>query len=481
MPMLSPRVRLTDYLAGKGVKPRYIIGLDSATVALKATASFLHGKELQSGGIAPELSAALFRLGNRLPSRLIENISTWSGWSDAAWPDIVDQLQAETMSRWVISQYPKRQYPAAMIGSTNGAAVHLCSALGIPWIPQTLLTCLRHFVDRDDPRQELEWAKPIAQRLLDHNPDLWAYQMHDPNQDRLKVGHVTYFRLKRTRLGKQYRQFLKDTLEPGATLFLLECEYSWCSTKAGDRHLFQFGGKGKLTPTDYFRATPELAQFLAQRGSPHRQWQPPEADGWWPESEWGFEPALRQDVEAFAQENGYRVQRICFNDPQDLSALVADLYRWWYQQRGLPSNRLLVESFVYLQPRLALERGLVPYWAVFNDRTSLELLQRYLSSTEPYDEILMTLFNNGLEALGIATIEEWRAVLSQAKGQGRFIGVDEQVYPRDGASFIRHYTELKRLRERCPLPTPLTLAQLDQFLAQSPWGDQVRWSGPVLA
>ncbi|MBD2257647.1 hypothetical protein [Pseudanabaena sp. FACHB-2040] len=480
MPVSSLYARLTDYLVSKGRKPGYVIGLDSATVALKGIAQYLHGKELRSGGVAPELMATLAEVGNRLPNKWVETVSTFSGWLDASGPWVADSVRAETVSRWVVNLYPKRHYPGAMIGSSNGAAVHLCAALGMPWLPQTLLTCLRHSVDKDDPEQELAWATDPAQRLLKNNPDLKVYQMHDPNQDRLKVGHVTYFRLKRTRLGEQYKQFLKDTLEPGATLFLLECEYQWLATQADERHSFQFGGKGKLTPIDYFQPTPELAEFLHQRGSKHRRWQPPLASGWIPESEWGFDAELREDVEAFARENGFRVRRICFNDPQDLSPLVADLYRWWYQQRGLPSNRLFVESFVYLQPWWALRLGLVPYWKVFNDRTSLELLNRYLDSSPPYDDIYLTLFSNGLEALGGASIEEWRTVLKQATRQGHFLGVDERKYPRDGASFVRHYTELKKLPDRFPMPTPLTLQQLDQFLAEVPQNSGVQWATPTL-
>ncbi|HEY9761493.1 MAG TPA: hypothetical protein V6D07_03150 [Trichocoleus sp.] len=479
MNLSSVYAELTDRLAARGIKPSYVIGLDSATAALQATAQYLHGKELRSGGLFPPLSVSFSRALSHLPNRVVESISTWSGWLDASFPWILDGVRAETMSRWVVNQYPKRAYPGAMIGSSNGAAVHLCAALGIPWLPQTLLICLRHFVDRDDPQQELAWAKEPTRRLLQHNPELWNYQMHDANQDRLKVGHVTYFRVKRTRLGEQYKQFLLQTLEPGATLFLLECEYKWWATQAGERHSFQFGGKGKLTPTDYFQPSPQIAQFLQERGSKHRQWNPPAADGWWPESEWGFDPALREDVEAFAREHGFQVRRICFNDPQDLSPWVADLYRWWYQQRGMPSDRLFVESFVYLQPWWALKLGLVPYWSVFNDRNSLELLNGYLESTQPFDEIYMNLFSNGLEAVGIATIEEWRTVLEHACKQGSFIGVDEQKYPRDGASFIRHYTEMKNLKGRYPLPDSLRLDQLETFLKQAPNCYGVQWCDPV--
>ncbi len=276
----SPSRKITELLVSLGVRPHYIIGLDSATAALSATAKYLHGKDLRSGGFAPGLAASLLKAANHLPDRWIETFATFSGWADASSPRVLDEVQAETMSRWVVKQYPQRRYPAVMIGSSNGAAVNLCAALGIPYLPQTLLTCVRHSGDRDDPKLKLEWSKANVRRLLKRNPELWAYQMHDPNQDRLKVGRVTYFRLKRTRLGEIFKQFLKENLEPGGTIFLIECEYSWLSTHVGvseagrdsvSRHLFQFGGKGELPPEAYFQDSQQIADFLRRRGSEHRQ------------------------------------------------------------------------------------------------------------------------------------------------------------------------------------------------------------------
>lgn len=473
----SPCLAVNNRLASLGVKPLYITELDSATAMLRATARYLHGKELRSGGIAPELVAAITDLMSHLPERLGHKLSTWSGWVSASAPRVVNHVQTETIDRWVTRQYPQRRYPAAMIGSSNGAAVHLCAALGIPWLPQTMLISLRHTVDPDLPQQALSGAKASAQQLLAHNPDLCVYQMHDPNQDRLKVPRVTYFRVKQTRLSHQFKQFLVNHLAPGATLFLLECHYQWLSTQVSDRHSFQVGGKGALSPEDYFQPSAEITHFLQKYGSKHQFWNPPAPDGWIPESEWGFEPALRQDVEQFAAEHGFQIRRIAFDYPQDLSPLVADLYRWWYQLRNLPDDRLLVESFVYLQPWWALRLGLVPFWTVFNDRMSADRLNHYLSTTAPYDEIYMTLFSNGLQAVGQASIDYWRSILAHARLRGQFIGVNQRQYPGDLSSFTRHYTELKKLPKRCPIPNPLTLQQFDAFLEQSPNQYPVRFSG----
>jgi hypothetical protein len=65
-----------------------------------------------------------------------------------------------------------------------------------------------------------------------------------------------------------------------------------------------------------------------------------------------FEPGLREDVTTFATRRGFRVQRLSFDEPEDVSPLVADLYRWWYAQRGLPATRLLVDSFMMTKSKL---------------------------------------------------------------------------------------------------------------------------------
>jgi hypothetical protein len=182
----SPYLTITNRLASLGVKPKYITDLDSATTALRAIAKYLHAKELRSGGFAPSLVASITDAVSYLPKQLGKNLSTWSGWMSASSPSVLDDVQAETISEWIVNQYPQRRYPAVTIGSSNGAAVHLCAALGIPWLPETLLISLRHPVDPDEPKQELEWAKAPAQQLLAKNPDLCVYQNARPEPGSLK-------------------------------------------------------------------------------------------------------------------------------------------------------------------------------------------------------------------------------------------------------------------------------------------------------
>ena len=457
--------------------PEYVANFDSATAMLRATARYLRGEDFPALGVTPRSLAPAMRpvaaAVNALPERVREGVYSWSGWSEAIPPKRLGEVHAEDVARWVVGEYPWRRYPAVAIGSSSGALVHLYAAFGIPWLPQTFLVPVRRSGGHpDEPRQDMEWGKEHAPALLEANPELQLHHMHDANQDRLMVRRMSYFRVKRLRLGETYEQFLEDTLPSGGTVFLVECRRTWPTTRISERHVFQHGALGGATEEEFFSGSQRVASYLARYGSHRRRWDSPEPDGESPEAEWGFEPALREDVERFARERGYRVRRIVFEEPEHPSSLVADLYRRWYEERGLPANRLLIESFIVLEPYWALCTGSVPFWTKFNMEPDLEWVENYLDSAEPYEEIHAMLFSHGVESVGLPPIERWRAVLSE---RGSFVGVTEEKFPKDYATFVRYHTDLKKIPSRFPMPGPLSLDRLDAFLEQARDRYAVRW------
>src|SRR5215213_180035 len=204
---------------------------DSATAMLRALAAFLHGRDFPMLGgraQAEPLAARLLGLVNRLPEGLRERLYIYSGWSEATPAGKLARVRSEALARWVVGHYPRRRYPAVMVGSSNGAMIHLAAALGIPWLPQTLLLPVRQRgVHPDEPADDLAAMVDPARVLLAANPDLALHHMHDANQDRLMIQRMTYFRVKRLRLGAAYQEFLAGTLAPGATILLVECTLAW--------------------------------------------------------------------------------------------------------------------------------------------------------------------------------------------------------------------------------------------------------------
>lgn len=64
----------------------------------------------------------------------------------------------------------------------------------------------------------------------------------------------------------------------------------------------------------------------------------------------GFSTRSGDDIERFARTHGYVVRRINFDMPDDVSPLAANFYRLFNRHRGVIGNRLLVESFVLMEP-----------------------------------------------------------------------------------------------------------------------------------
>jgi len=460
--------------------PGYVASFDSATAMMRANAAFLRGRDFPVLGTVPSRLAPAMRpiaaTINALPERAREVLYARSGAREAILPEKLAEVRAEDVARWTVDQYPGWRYPAMAIGSSNGALTHLWCALGIPWLPQTFLIPVRHpGIHPDELREDMEWAKKQAPALLEANPELALHHMHDANQDRLMIRHMSYFRVKRLRLGGAYERFLEETLSPGGTIFLVECRRRWPTTRVAERHVFQHGAPGGATEEEYLYGGERVEDYLRRYGSHRRRWDPPEPDGESPEAEWGFEPALGEDAERLARERGYRLRRVIFADSDDPGPLVADLFRSWYRERRLPADRLLVESFALLEPYWALKTGSVPYWTTFNTEPSLANVEEYLNSAEPYDEIFAMLFSHGVESVCLPSIERWQAVLERARKRGSFVGVDEERFPRDYAVNARYQAALKKVLPRHPMLSSLPLRRLDDFLERQGERYPVRW------
>jgi hypothetical protein len=443
--------------------PRFVAGFDSTTGMLQATSAYLRREPFPALGHPPAMRP-LVKASRILPRRLREAGFILGGAAETISPRKAAKVDAEEISRWVCGQYPSRRYPVVAIGSANGALVHLCAGLDMPWLPQTFLIPVRQSVHPDDPTAAMEKGIGPGRAMLEANPDLQLHHMHDANQDRLMVRALTYFRVKRRTLGKAYERFLAEQLEPGGTILVSECSRTWRTTSIGPRHVFQHGAVGGATEEEFHHGSPRVAEYLARYSSPVRRWDGPAPDGVSAEAEWGFASALLEDIDRFADRHGFHVRRLVYDEPEALSPLVADLYRWWYRRRRIPANRMFVESFIIVEPFWALRTGSVPYWMTFNTDASLESLAGYLDSREPFDELMLALFQNGVEPVGMPTVDQWREVLARARRRGRFAGLRPEEHPRDLAHLAMYDDALRAAPARYPLPGPLTLAEVDSFV-----------------
>ncbi|ROO61061.1 hypothetical protein EDC02_2985 [Micromonospora sp. Llam0] len=455
--------------------PTFLASFDSASAMLLATAAYLRGESFPALGRSTLLKP-LVKATDLLPGRTREKAFIVGGLTEAVRAAKMGRIDVAEVSRWVTREYPQRRYPAVAVGSSSGALVHLWAALGVPWLPQTFFIPVAQRVHPDDPTTALRKGLKPGRALLDANPDIQLHHMHDANQDRLMVRALTYFRFKRRTLGAEYEAFLRDRLAPGGTIIIADCRKRWRTTAVGERQVFQHGAVGGATQNEFHRGGPRVAAYLHRYDSPVRQWVGPEPDSVSPEAEWGFAPELAEDIDRFAAENGYQVRRIVFDRPSAPSPMVADLYQWWYRQRRIPARRLLIESFIVLDPWWTLRTGSVPYWMTFTMDPSLHDVERYLDEREPYADIHLALFQNGVpDAVGWPPPERWQAVLDRATRSGRYLGRNLADFPCEMSLYARYDEALRAIPARYPMPGQLTLAQFDDFWRQSAGYPGVSW------
>ncbi len=425
----------------------------------RALGAFLNGKDFASLTGSPALDRLLPSV-NLLPRRAREWFYAFSGMVEAIGRGRVDRLDLGRIAAWLVGLYPDRIYPAAFIGSSNGALVHLAAALGAPFLPQTFLCPVRRLgADPDDARAGLAAGLSVAAALAAAHPGIAVHHMHDPNQDRLMLRTMSYFRLKHRRLPTAWRAALIRWLPTGATLYMAECTQAWPVLRTGPRSVFQFGAVGGMEAEEYYRGSARVRAYLARYGVDRDGWDPPTPDDTAPEAEWGFDPALRPELEALARERGWRLVALRFALPEALSEVAARLHIAWYRDLGSASLRLIADSFVLMAPRRAQLLRAVPFWLLFGVEPSAERLARFLDA-HPIDRADLFLFSHGTEGVGLAPADTWRRLAYR----GRLLGVDPERFPRDFATFARFHRAVAALSPVHEAPPLLPPARFEAML-----------------
>ncbi|MFT0167678.1 hypothetical protein ACLKMY_01420 [Paraburkholderia mimosarum] len=452
--------------------PPGIARFDSAAAMAQALASMLHGRRFSSPSQSPLLDRLMPAI-NAMPKRQREWAYILGGMSEGIDPHRARNLDIERIAQWLAGLYPQVPYRCAFVGSSNGAMIHLAAALRAPWLPQTFLCPVRApFSDPDDAQRGFAASRRVVEALLAADERIAVHHMHDPNQDRLMLQGMRYFRLKHRRLPLAFREFLLSSLEHGSTLYVVHCTRDWAVTRTSERSVFQFGATGGATEDEYFNGGERVRAFLAHYGSARTRWDPPAPDTRAPEAEWGFDTALMEDLAALAGPMQWRIVEIRFEEPEALSFVTAMVYRRWYEESAIERRRLVVDSFMLMDPLSTLELHAIPFWLLFGVEPSANALQRFLDTEAPFEEIDMTLFSHGTESVGIAPIARWRALLARARHAGRFAGVDTSRFPRDFATFERYGRALANLRPRLGPPSPLDPSHFESLLREfgAPFG-----------
>jgi hypothetical protein len=326
---------------------------------------------------------------------------------------IAGGVDADAVAQQFVDHYPAHRYPAVVLGSAHGAAVHLAAAVGAPWLPAGFTVSLPWTGTVDNWGYALERGLDAAHGLLAGNPGVTVRQVHDPVGSGPACASVLTLVVRWRRLPPAYREFLRDRLEPGAPALVLRDIRTWPVVDLGGRHTFQVGSPvGGWSPADYSIGNPLFARLL--RGIGGEWWTP--ADGALPSryAETGCEPGFMDGLPRAG-----RTHHVLYPNPGALSECVAGLHRDWLAEAGAGDDRCVVETGRLLDPWHVQRAGLVPYWCESASRRAVADAEWWLAGSEPFATVDVLPSPPGFVSEAHAPMSQWRAAAAFARSHGR--------------------------------------------------------------
>jgi hypothetical protein len=401
--------------------PRKVVAsFDSASVLHASTVAALEHRNFPHLG-SPAAYGQAVRVASRLPWPILKRIYARIGGAEGIDPRRLRDVDMQRVAGSFADAYTAPTYPGVLIGSSNGALTQLAAAMGTPWLPGTLLVPVHRVADPNRPDLALQFGREVAPALLKANPDIVVHQMHDAAQDQLMVARMSYFRTKWTTLPRAYERFLATRLEDGAPIILVDDSSQWPVTRVSDRHVFQVGGRGGLTPE----------QYLAR---PHS----PDADDRAAEAEWGSDAGFTNAVRDWAKANDHPLVHIQIDGPQEASHPVATVLRDWVGRRGGDSDRLIVPSFVLGDPWRTIVTGQVPFWTFFPVKPALESFRYHLEHSDPYARADILVFQHGVNSPGAASAADFAVMARDHQAEPRLLALRPEKSPHDLGTLGRY-------------------------------------------
>lgn len=421
-------------------RPAGLLAADSATVALQGAAGALSGQWIDPfamPGWQRSLSSSLNRMlspGQKLA--VMRQVAK----STAGSTEQLERLDSLLIARWMVSLYPDQPWPGVILGAPSGAAAHLASLLGFPFLSQQVLCGLASRFPVDDTAGYVAACGPVVRKLLDRQPGFEAIIHHDPLHDRFLVGSIGFIRLKYRQVPWPVREMLQRTLAPGAPVVILDCGYPWLQSPLPEVHpaaSLQVGGLGDVTPEQFLSDDPKLAEWRQRQGGPRTPWgMRPETARWQPESEWGTLPSFRDDAVAWATEAGFNPVVLPFDHPEQLTRWVLAGFRELWPA----ARRIYLDCFTHSLPAFNRAVQAWPLWLPFLTKDALRLARQLMADIPEDIEALISLHPSFADPADLATLAEWDAVL-----EGRdvtWLGVERGTWPADLGSYGRYLPAL---------------------------------------
>lgn len=456
-----PQGWAADDAGTQAAEPEHVVTPDSlARVLLAAASRALRREDCADLGRQPTLSR--FR---RTPQPVRRLAVARAGSRAAMSVPRAGEIDAERVARWMVDHYRARWYPGMVIGSPHGAAVHLATALGVPWLPSAFeVTVQWPKGGVDNPVGALAHGAQVAARIVAGNPGVGIRQVHDPAVRGVLAGSTVSLVVRWRGLPGPYRRFLGSHLAPGAPVLLLRDARTWPALDSGPGHTFQVGSPASgLVPADFLPASKVLGQLLRGLGGDPARWELPGAASPSGYAEHGVEPGFETSLRDWVQGRGGPLHRILAPRPEALSAAVADAYRGWLRSAGKSGNRCVVECGRLLDPWQVVRAGLVPYWCENASRRSVAGAEWWLAGSSPFTSVDVLPESPGMRSPVLAGLPQWLAVASFGSRRRAVDRVAARGYPLTPMP-TRRATEVLR-GQPYDLPTPPPLRVVDALAA----------------
>jgi hypothetical protein len=340
----------------------------------------------------------------------------------------IDHIDADAVAEWIVNRYPAATYPAVVLGSPHGAAVHLAAACGAAWLPTTFtVTAPWPGGSPADWVAAKEWGAGLAARILARNPGITIRQVHDPVLRGSLCGATVSMQLRWRTLPPAYRTFLSHRLAPGGASLLVRDLRSWPVTEGPPGYGFQVGTPTSgWTSENYRPDSLAMARLLRSLGADD---QPARCIGTSRRyAETSGEPALEPELRQIAATTGAARHRVLFRDPHRFSGAVADLYRAWLRPSA-GGRRVVVGSGRMTDPWRAVQGEMVPYWCESSSRSATDAAELWLAGSEPFDSIDVLPDPPGTFHDDVTTLAQWRAVAAFARREGTVDALLAGRYP----------------------------------------------------
>lgn len=409
----------------------------SSPIVTRSVAAALNGKFAQ-GYEFNRFEQLGLRLLGMLPGAvagwLVPRVQRGSGLD----PKVVASLKAEDLIRNRLLDYEdvKSPLPGLVIGvAQGGATAHLARLLGGAFLPQAFVLTIRGGSPRGEALPYFQLSRDLARLVTDRNPEFISIQHFDPVHDGWLTKRVNHLRVKLTELPEAYRAFIRQRVVAGGDIVYLDGGATWLRQKVGARNYFQAGGWGAISAREFYFGSERLEKYAAQEKLASSAWRLPDFDiETGPESEWGCEAGLRESLQEFCAQEGYRFVPIRFEDPNQFSLLAFQAYRQFLEAQGIQPAGAVVEMFSQFDASAVHLANLLPIWLIFNTTDSLDYLKKMLPRVPTELPVYFSALSTFSMTPDLVRWEDWMSALA-----GRCwvnAGARASHYPADTAALL---------------------------------------------